>query len=291
MQGGLGNQLFQYATAYSYAKKYKRKIIINLDSYAGYQWNKDAGFVINKIIKDLIISKPTFWTIFFKNEKYLKILNKIIKKMFWLKGQVFIEKKGFSFDPQLFENDNWDGMIGFFQSSKYFESFEKDIIKIFQFPIQSSNIIKYKKLIENSDCPVSIHYRDYGHLHSGNEQIKKEFGDISIEYYNKAMEKINKTNKKSTYFIFSNSIKSAKEKFADLNNVIFVDFKSEYEWEDLVLMSLCHHNIICNSSYSWWSAYLNEYTNKMVIAPKNWGEKLSNSQNNNDLFLKEWILI
>ena len=76
-----------------------------------------------------------------------------------------------------------------------------------------------------------------------------------------------------------------------IGNIIFVDFKSEYEWEDLVLMSLCHHNIICNSSYSWWSAYLNEYTNKMVIAPKNWGKKLSNSQNNNDLFLKEWILI
>ena len=105
------------------------------------------------------------------------------------------------------------------------------------------------------------------------------------------MDILNKYEKNITYFIFSNSMKSTKEKFSKINGVIYVDHKSKYVWEDMALMALCKHNIICNSSYSWWSAYLNKNSNKIVIAPKSWGNKLLGRENNNDLFPHKWCLI
>ena len=59
-----------------------------------------------------------------------------------------------------------------------------------------------------------------------------------------------------------------------LENPIFVNYQTEYDWEDMALMSICDHNIISNSSYSWWSAYLNDSPGRTIIAPKNWGKKI-----------------
>lgn len=291
IQGGIGNQLFQYAAAYSYAKKYNRQIIINRDSYYGYAWNKDSGFIIDKILPKLNIMPPSFWTVFFEKGKFLEIVGKVFRKLFWREKRTYEEKINFCYNPMFLKNKNWNGLFGFFQSPKYFESCKDDILKIFELPILTEISIRYKRLIENAECPVAIHYRDYGDLSSGNERVKEEFGDLSVVYYEEAMDLINKSELNATFFIFSNSIKSAKVKFAKKADIVFVDYKSQCEWEDMALMSLCNHNIICNSSYSWWSGYLNKNVSKIVVAPKSWGKKLTNKENNVDLFPENWLLI
>ena len=74
--------MFQYATAYSYAKKYNKELIINVDSYSGYIWKQDAGFVLDKIMNKVIIAEPSFWTVFFEKGYSFEIIGKILRKIF-----------------------------------------------------------------------------------------------------------------------------------------------------------------------------------------------------------------
>lgn len=291
ISGGLGNQMFQYATAYSYGKKFNREMRISTDSYFGYEWNKYCGFAIDHIVNNLNISSPEKWTVFFLHGKVSKLIGRILKKIFWQKGRIFKEKDLFIFDPTLLNNDYYDGLSGYFQSPLYFEFYNKEILSIYKLPISSNQALELKETISNTESSVAIHYRDYGELASGNEAVKNLFGDISIQYYKEAISIMDKRIEKPRYFIFSNNINSAKEKFSKINDITFFDYKSIYEWEDMALMSICKHNIICNSSYSWWAAYLNKNPNKIVIAPKSWGNLLKGKENNNNLFPINWELI
>jgi hypothetical protein len=291
IRGGLGNQMFQFACAYSYAKKYDRKLIINTDGYFGYKWNEDAGFLIDQIIPDLHISSNAKWSLFFSNGKILRILGKILRKLFWQKGMVYKEKELFIYDNELMKNEFYDGLYGSFQSPLYFESKNDNIISVMELPISSKSALKFKQKIDDTHNSVGIHYRDYGDLASGDANAKKIIGDVSIQYYKDAIGVLNEKLNIPHYFIFSNNINSAKKKFSGINELTFFNYKSENKWEDMALMSICNHNIICNSSYSWWSAYLNENKDRIVVAPKSWGNLLKGKEKGNNLFPNDWILI
>ena len=291
IRGGLGNQMFQFACAYSYAKKYDRKIVIDINGYFGYKWNKDSRFLIDKIIPNLHISSTAKWALFFSNGKNLQILGKILRKIFWQKGVVYNENKLFTYDNELLKNEFYDGLYGFFQSPHYFESNKDKIISVMKLNISSKYALSFKQKIDDNYNSVAIHYRDYGDLATGDKITKKIMGDVSVQYYKKAIRILNKKLNNPNYYVFSNNINSAKKKLADIRELTFYDYKSKIIWEDMALMSICKHNIICNSSYSWWSAYLNKNREKMVVAPKSWGNLLKGKENNNDLFPNEWITI
>lgn len=92
-----------------------------------------------------------------------------------------------------------------------------------------------------------------------------------------------------TFYVFSNDIAWCKEQF-DLENVVWmdVDTLSEHEdWEEMYLMSCCKNNIIANSSFSWWGAFLNQNKEKIVVTPKKW----MNDNVGKDICPKEWIRI
>ncbi|MBL7086851.1 MAG: alpha-1,2-fucosyltransferase [Candidatus Cloacimonetes bacterium] len=290
IKGGLGNQLFQYATAYSYAKKFNKELIVNIDSYSGYIWNKDGGLAINQIIKNIQISPLANWTIFMKGSIMSTFIGRVSRKLLWQKGQVFKEKKLFIYDNELMKNGSYDGVYGSFQSPLYFNDQQNEIRKLFNLPISTITAKDFKQIINKTPCSVAIHYRDYG-TGAGSTEVKKLFGDLSDKYYKDAIAILNKRLNNPKYFIFSNNIAAAKEKFINIIGVTFFDYQSELKWEDMALMAECDHNIICNSSYSWWSAYLNKNKDKIVIAPKTWGNLLKGREIDNDLFPNEWITI
>lgn len=138
---------------------------------------------------------------------------------------------------------------GFFQSEKYFYDFKEEIKNLFNLP---TDIVK-----KPIDKLTSIHVRrgDYLKLQDYHLVLPKE-------YYLEAMDKI-----KGNFIFFSDDIEWVKENFKG-DNIFYSETGDELM--DLTLMSLCDNNIIANSSFSWWGAYLNKNKNKKVIAPKNW---------------------
>jgi hypothetical protein len=162
---------------------------------------------------------------------------------------------------------------GYFQSPKYFLDFEKEIKELFTLP---KNIwFPFKKNITNL---TSVHVRrgDYIKLQNYHNLCPKE-------YYLKAMEMMGDVD-----FIFvSDDMNWVKENFKG-DNIFYSD--SSEELLDLTLMSICDNNIISNSSFSWWGAFLNDNPNKKVIAPSNWFGP-EGPKDTQDIYPTEWITI
>lgn len=169
--------------------------------------------------------------------------------------------------------ENGDNIVldGYFQNYKHIMPFKEDIINEFKFKF---NILdKCSDIIGQYKNPVAVHVRrgDYVKL--------PHYWVVTPEYIQSALEYF--TDDEYTFLIFSDDIQWCKEVFPE--GVIFMEGNNQFE--DLCLMSLCDHNIIANSSYSWWAAFLNQNKNKKVIAPNMW---FSEYKDLSDLYPQDW---
>ena len=128
----------------------------------------------------------------------------------------------------------------------------------------------------------------YGILNTCNEINQGLYGGICTEmYYAKAITYICNKIDQPSFFVFSNEIDWVKNN-VDIPNPTYIDFNNGADsWQDMFLMSQCKHNIIANSSFSWWGAWLNSGQEKLVIAPKKW----FNNHEINDIVCESWIKI
>ncbi len=283
LMGGLGNQMFQYAAGRALSLKNNIPLKVDFDcpyKHVKYTYNLNvfeeqadqAGFL------DLWKAKPK---------------TKIAKRLFMLSGKDYRcnlvkEKKEFTYNEDFFSIPDGSYVSGFFQTEKYFKIFEKEIRRDFNFSKEPSEA--NKKFIENiqSEQAVSLHIRrgDYVKIKETNEF----HGVCSISYYQSAISLIAEKVKDPVFYIFSDDMNWVKENFNISQSHVFVDINdAATNYEDMRLMSLCKHNIIANSSFSWWGAWLNANENKMVIAPKQWMKDPLISTN--DLIPENWIRI
>ena len=164
---------------------------------------------------------------------------------------------------------------------KYFHDIRDEILKIYTFNENIKNICTniIKSIKQQDEILVSVHFRrgDYLYMSSLN---------LSLNYYNEAIKIIETMffNKKIKYLIFSNDIEWVENNFKP-NNCVYI--KNLNRYEDMCLMSMCDHNIIANSSFSWWGAYLNKNTNKKVICPYYYSKTSVLIDGN--YFPKDWI--
>ena len=258
--GDLGIQLFQIITTYAYALDYNYIPIFDItQKKSGYQLDP-IDFYWDNVFKNISIES-------FKNKnnpKYKEIINKAFEIIHW--NNSYKELPYFT---------NNIILSGYFQSYKYFHHHREYIFNL----LKPSNCIKkkinnYFKGIAKNDNTVSIDIR--------RKNIKDKI--LPIEYYNEALKYFTIDN---IFLIFSDDIKWCKENITcNLLNVIYVEDK---DYIELYVMSKCKHNIIINSPFSWWGAYLNKNENNITIAPKKWG--ISNLKNEEDLLLENWILL
>lgn len=276
LQGGLGNQLFQIFTTIAYAIKYS----VSFSFLNVYQLgNGENGTTI----------RYTYWNNFLSELKpFLTVTNKIAK------FNVLREKK-FNFEEYQITDNTL--LVGYFQSAKYFDDYKEIILKLLK--IKTNKLyLKLKvnneyNIIFDNETYVSMHYR------SGDYKKYPEVYPIMDEkYYETSLNKILelKTDDKLTkilYFCeneslieFETIIENLKIKFPQL---VFERAPLVFDWEQLLLMSLCHHNIIANSTFSWWGAYFNTYVNKIVCCPDKWFN--DSSFDTRDLCPADWIRI
>lgn len=246
LKGGLGNQMFQIATAYSLSKSNDDECCFDFN--IGNFTQKPATYYKENIFKKIKDDKITI------TSKYTE--------------------PRFNYNEIPYKNN----MIidGYFQSEKYFIKYRRDILDLFKNENILDNIHeKYKPILTNS---VSLHIRRGDYVNLQNIHPVQD-----IVYYNKCLDFLKPDN----ILIFSDDIVWCKNNF-NKDNITFIENQKDYE--DIYLMSMCNDNIIANSSFSWWGAWLNENENKKVFAPKKWfGNNYCFEYS--DIYTKEMILI
>ena len=158
---------------------------------------------------------------------------------------------------------------GLYQSEEYFNNI-KDVIKK-EFTLKNplgNEAGASEKEMNNSLFPISLHIRRGDYVK--NKIVREILGTLPLEYYKQAINFVTKNIKNPTFFIFSDDIEWAKENLKTSLPTVFVSKQGIKDYEELILMSKCKHNIIANSSFSWWGAWLNQNSDKIVIAPKQW---------------------
>ena len=262
--GRLGNQIFQYAACYAAAKKLGVEFVIpksnvdNIKQDGCFDYSNNQWIPYNFRMYDCFdITAP-------KTDANI--------------NQIFQEPYFHYTEDFNYIQDN-TSVQGYYQSEKYFIDCKEDILKEFTFKSeiinQANNIINDFK---NNEI-VAVHIR------RGDNVINPTFPLISIEYIQQSLNTF--SDKEYNFLIISDDISFCKEVLPESDNIRFSDGKIDFV--DLCLMSLADHNIISNSSFSWWGAYLNKNINKKVIAPNNWFK--DKTINTNDLIPKNWTII
>lgn len=278
LMGGLGNQIFQIFATISYAIKTRNQFkFLNCKTLGGGSTTV----------------RHTFWNTFFSK------LNKFLMDSYPENIHV-VREKNFRFNElPIYEMINRDTMIyGYFQSYKYFQNYYNVIYKLIGIKEMKDNLInKMGYNVDFFNNAISLHFRigDYKSLQHYHPIMTKEYYEKSLMYI---MSKYNDNNSNNNskfsvlYFCEDVDIDDAlvtinylQEKFP---NIEFIRGENTLEdWEQMLLMSLCHHNIIANSSFSWWAAYFNDWTDKIVCYPSIWFGPSAN-HDIKDLHPPEW---
>jgi len=254
LMGGVGNYMFQVAAAYAYGKKHSKKAVFNIAESMGQ--HQHLSTYDKNIFKDVDLYHVSGAD---RNQ---------------------FNEDGFHYQkiPDFPKKNTL--LYGYFQSEKYFKDCEEDIRKIFMsYDIEMDDEIK--ELLQN-DNTCSIHVRRGDYLKFPNHHPTQ-----NMNYYMKAIKKMPKD---SVFLIFSDDIQWCKENFPDMPEKFrFIEGNKDYE--DLYIMSHCKNNIICNSTFSWWAAWLNKNENKITVAPSVWFGPELEGNNTEDLYCEGWIKI
>ena len=261
LSGGLGNNLFQLANTISVANKLDVEFRTNGLPHRGSFGNHNGhNFEYLNIFEDGGFITDDIKVTNSYNHKDLK------------------QGDDFSYGEVRLKDDSTYN--GYFQSDKYFSSI--NILDYFK--IKKTIIDSVKDKYPLNGLTTSIHFQ-YGNDRSS-QHLQHFHKNVSKEYYKKAMDTIGDLGK---VYIVSNNIPLVKEVMGDLlsSDVVFVDDTME---NSFVLMSLCKNNIIGNSTFSWWSAYLNQNKDKTIVAPKSeWFGPGYSHYKLDDLIPSHWV--
>ena len=286
--GGLGNQMFQYAAAKSLALRLKTDLVIDL-SFLHLHGHKSWCRRYELDIFDIKapVRNKTFKGVFSCR------LKEIFEKLRWNKEKLllfglFADPCAFVYDSRFERLKNETALLGYFQNERYFQDYLEEIRRDFTFVLQMN---EQNQAIANqiSACnSVSLHIRRGDYISDKN--AAQTFANLSLDYYYAAMDYIRQRIENPQFFVFTDDVEWVKAQFND-TSLCYMDINSgKNSYNDMRLMSLCKHNIIANSSFSWWGAYLNNNSEKIVIAPKNWyREEKINTPAISNLIPKQWV--
>jgi len=280
--GGLGNQLFQIFNTFAY----------------GFKYNKRPIFPGTEVV---LHERKTYWSTFLSIIKeyttYNTDMNTTVEDIYNLPK---ISENGFEYN----EIPNIEGSVqlhGYYQSYKYFQKYTKDITSMLKIKEQKEKILKNGALKEqdkyDTSHTISMHFRlgDYKGKPDHHPVITKDYYTNALNHI--LFERLSYYNDEYINFIvyYCCEEEDLNDVLVTINflkknypNIEFIKISNTYDdWEQMIFLSCCDDNIIANSTFSWWSAYLNERKDKIICYPSVWfGYKLP--ANLKDLFPDSW---
>jgi hypothetical protein len=260
--GGIGNQLFQYAFGEYLRMKTKQEVRYDIASFGNS--DKLRKLALEILNPELPISTDI------KFSRYTRYKNRFYRLLFQLnpKNKFIIEDK-FSLEAAYtFKDSKHYYLQGYWQNSicpnELLKVDKRFFIPRENLPPELQNV---KKTIVESQHSVALHIRCGDYLRPENINI---FGVCDAAYYHKGMDLLTQKQGSVKFFVFSDDLDWVKNNITLPSNAVFIpNFQVNPYWY-IVLMSECKHNIISNSSFSWWGAYLNNHNDKTVICPQKW---------------------
>lgn len=263
--GGLGNQLFQYAVARHVAERQHTDLKLDIRGFETYALHTYAlgAFAIHE---------------------YYATIDDVRKVM---AIHTVEENKEFVFNPAVLDSPADAYLTGYWQTEKYFSSIQ-DIIRT-ECTVKTPQRGRDKVLAEEiAMCEsVSIHIRRADYV--TDSQTSAKHGTCTAQYYESAIAAVAARVNSPRFFIFSDDTMWAKANLKCAFPLTFIDHNGpDKNYEDLRLMSQCRHNIIANSTFSWWGAWLNTHAGAIKIAPRKW---LNNDWDTRDVIPETWMRI
>ncbi len=293
--GGLGNQMFQYAAGFAAAKRNKTELKMDLTwfdnigkSTTQRKYELDNLRISAKIATKREILRIKLWRGSYAEKILASRLPLGYKLLSLPKQNYHLEDVNLNFKSDILSIKDDAYLDGNWQSEKYFIDFSSNLRKEFEFKskLDRTNSLMLKTILSSNS--VSIHVRRADYI--TNKYYLKTYTPLTNDYYRRALRYIQKKYSKITVFIFSDDQKWIRNNFNLKVPMIFVDINSGATgYNDMRLMANCQHNIMANSSFSWWGAWLNKNPQKMVIAPDNWF--LEPAKDTRFLIPPEWVRI
>lgn len=263
LDGGLGNQMFQYAFFLCLKKRYPSVFFLLIECPLAFQKIR---------LRDLfILSQLSRVQLFI-----LKIIHKLLRFIIFriiikiTPGQLrkISDDKRYDRDNR-FPTGGITFVQGSFQRLCYVGEVEDKLRDLFRFPPLTDHCNRYYSGVAQSSNSIAIHIRRGDYLNTINSGI---YVNISAtDFYRKAIRYIEENVENPVFFIFSNDMDWCKSNLEIKGRILYVDCnQGDNSWKDMQLMSICKHNIISNSTFSWWAAWLNANKSKIVIVPDKW---------------------
>lgn len=268
LKGGLGNQLFQYALGRALSSRSGMALKLDASSY-----RQDA--LRNYRLQHLRIAADL------ADEGEIEALNPskdhyaawLTRRCKWalqpFYRRSYVKERGFPFDPEILKIRQPVYLNGYWQSEKYFDSLRPRLLEelLPAAPVAPENAALAAEMRACESVSLHIRRGDY----VANPEALKVHGVVPLDYYRAAAAKMVSALERPRFFIFSDDMEWVRENLDVGHPLSFVGVdRRNADHEDLHLMSQCRHQIIANSSFSWWGAWLNRNPDKIVLAPKQW---------------------
>lgn len=277
---GLGNQMFQYAYARALqAKGMEVRIDMGkaydeiFDKYRNHIQRTTAIQNFNLRVKPIDVYKYGRYSYLYQDTPVRKMLYTLGKNSMWFYNFYEEEEQKYSRKAEEIKGNYY--IKGWFQSERYFKDIRNILLKEFT---PKKKIIISEKIREalNSPQSVSVHIRRGDYVKINNT--------VSLFYYQKAIQCIRQFYQNPIFLVFSDDLDWVKSNIPMEGEFIYVnEDRKMQDYEELLVMSKCKSNIIANSTFSWWAAWLNQNKEKCVIAPKVW------FQGQEGIVPEEWV--
>jgi len=281
ISSGLGNQLFQYALARQLSLKSNIPLKLdisfydtqNLRNYKLDHYNIKASIATKDEVEHLL-------SVYNRKSIYSKLYNGIERRLPKYFKKHYYEDEWWVFEPEVFKTFGNVYLDGYWQNYKYFQNFDKRIFN--EFTLKHDYSVEYKiiSVIQQDPLSVSLHIRRGDYVNDS--YAKNLMGILPLDYYYKAIKYLKEKLIRPSFYIFSDDLEWAKNNLHIDTDVTYMDIENgNKDYLELYMMSLCRNNVIANSSFSWWGAFLNQNPNKIIITPAQWVQSdITNSKIN-----------
>lgn len=256
MTGGLGNQMFIYALYLSMKQKGLRARIDLSDMqhyhvHNGYEMHRVFGLPHT----ELCINQG---------------LKKVLEFLFF--KTILERKQGGRLEPY-FGKHLWPLVYykGFYQNERYFSEHSQTVRQAFRFDAEKANEQTQSLLqtIDADEKAVSLHVRRGDYLQP--KHFNNTGSVCTLDYYRRAVAEMLRRHPETHFYVFSDGMDWVRQNLQLPSSAVYVDHNHGADsWQDMMLMSHCRHHIICNSTFSWWGAWLNPRADKLVLCPSRW---------------------
>jgi hypothetical protein len=264
--GGLGNQMFQYAAGLAVARKTGGQLLLDVDfvrhGVTLREFELDQAFVGPFLLASSDEKRAALgWRASFR-----RAFGRPSLSFLW--GSRVVVERSFDFSPVLTHLAPPVYLVGYWQSERYFLDVAQEVREKFRFDSpDAANAVLLNEIDACESVAVHVRRGDY----AANSVVTTHHGLCPPSYYESAAKWLLDRKPSLRFFLFSDDLEWTRENVRLPADCVYVDVNRDgASFNDMRLMSRCRHQVIANSTFSWWAAWLNPSPEKLVIAPKRW---------------------